>query len=219
MILNDKAEKVCVYITDVSGLGVNDIPVESLDNRVIDRFIRLKGVPEKAVQTAVACLLSRYIVRDYGDAQIVKDDYGKPFYANLPFFLSVSHSGGAVVSSLCLENHGTDVEIIRPVSERTAKGVLSAEQYARYAVAAEPQKSELFATLFTQKESFVKKDGKGFTVKPRDIVFPSNTFFCTEYLKTGGSRYCLTVCTDSAVSLEIVFVPIAEIIDYFKNKN
>lgn len=219
MILNDKTERVGVYITNVTGLGVNDIPVESLDNRVIDRFIRLKGVPEKAVQTAVAHLLSRYIVRDYGDARIVKDDYGKPFYANLPFFLSVSHSGGAVVSSLGFENHGTDVEIVRPVSERTARGVLSAEQYARYAATEESQKSELFATLFTQKESFAKKDGKGFTVKPRDIVFPSNTCFCTEYLKTGGRRYCLTVCTDSVVSVEIVFIPVADIMDYFKDKN
>ncbi len=216
MILNDKSKTIRVYITDISGLGVDDIPVETLDNRVIDRFMQLKGVPEKAVQTAVAHLLSRYIVRDYGNAQIVKDDFGKPFYANLPLFLSVSHSDNLVVSSLYFQNHGVDVELIRSVPERTARGVLSKEEYERFDAAVEPQKSELFARFFTQKESFVKKDGKGFTVKPRDVVFPSATFFCTEYLEKGGKRYCLTACTDAAATIEIISVSNGEIIDYFK---
>lgn len=195
---------------------MNDIPVETLDNRVIDRFMQLKGVPEKAVQTAVAHLLSRYIVRDYGNAQIVKDGFGKPFYANLPLFLSVSHSDNLVVSSLYFQNHGVDVELIRSVPERTARGVLSKEEYERFGAAVEPQKSELFARFFTQKESFVKKDGKGFTVKPRDVVFPSATFFCTEYLEKGGKRYCLSACTAAAAMIEIISVSNGEIIDYFK---
>jgi len=77
---------------------------------------------------------------------------------------NISHSGQWVVAALSPASVGVDVEKIRKVPEGVAHRFFSeAENKMLQNAANESQKAEIFFTLWTLKESFLKAIGKGLT--------------------------------------------------------
>lgn len=215
MRLKEELVNLTVFLTDTSGITVDDIPEQMLDNRTIDRFLRLKSIaPRKGIQTAAANLLARYIVRDFGEVKIGRGQFGKPYYVDLPLRLSVSHSSEAVAVSLSTCEHGTDIERIRDYPEKIIDYVLSSDERELYAKAEECEKNRLFTDFFTRKESFVKMGGRGFENMPKDIVFSDDCRFYTSHIQLAGETFSVTICAKNDLSVDFRIVPFKDLLKF-----
>lgn len=196
-----------VYLANITGLSVDSIPCDKLSDRAAAKFGRLKvNAPKKAVQTAVGDLILSFAKKQFGiDSDICENEHGKPFFTDSDMRFSITHSDDVVAVSLSRFDHGIDVERLREADEKTVRAVLSPFRYLDYLKADAAEKDKLFVRDFTEKESFVKYLGTGFTGKPSSIE-PSGVKFLTKYLFRESDVYCLTICV--ATEEEYKFQPI-----------
>lgn len=186
-----------IYLANITGVKIADIPCGKLSGRAQEKFERLKqNAPLKAVQTAVADLVLAYAKKVSGiSSGIAENEHGKPFFTHSEKYFSISHSDNIVAASLSDYNHGIDIERLRRVDEKTVRAVLSPYSYLEYLKADDAEKDKIFARVFTEKESYVKYLGTGFGCRPSEIV-PQNVSFLTKYLFRDADVYCLTLCVE-----------------------
>jgi len=115
-------------------------------------------------------LLARHLLKkkcgnDLPDIPFSTGEKGKPGpdgYHGIHF--NISHSGNWVVVALSSGSVGVDVEKMRKVPEGVAHRFFSAKENKLLNDASgEAEKAEIFFTLWTLKESFLKAIGKGLT--------------------------------------------------------
>lgn len=207
--------EMVVYLANITSLSVDDIPIKRLSERAKNKFERLKiNAPQKAVQTAVADLILSYAKKQFDiDSDVCENEHGKPFFADSGMCFSITHSDEIVSVSLSEYNHGIDLEKLRRVDEKTVRAVLSPFQYLDYLKADDAEKDKMFVRIFTEKESYVKYLGTGFTGKPSSIE-PQDVKFLTKYLFRESDVYCLTVCTKVEEEFRFQPVNIREIFDF-----
>ncbi|MDR1439251.1 MAG: 4'-phosphopantetheinyl transferase superfamily protein [Clostridiales bacterium] len=84
-------------------------------------------------------------------------------FAPAPAHFNISHSGRHVVCALCSSPVGIDVETVKPIGMNIAKRFFSADERERLFLEPEGGRGrlELFYSIWTRKESFVKMTGKG----------------------------------------------------------
>jgi 4'-phosphopantetheinyl transferase len=143
----------------------------------------LTGVPEAtrlkiesyarsndAQRSLLGELLVRHLLSDKTGAKLPNHPFttgekGKPApggYNGIHF--NISHSGHWVVAALSSAGVGVDVERMRKVPEGVAHRFFSEKENKMLQNAEnEMQKAEIFFTLWTLKESFLKAIGKGLT--------------------------------------------------------
>jgi len=186
-----------IYLANLTGIGPENIPGDKLSKRGKARFERLRvNAPHKAVQTAVADLIATFAAGRAGvKSELAEDENGRPFFPDTDLNVSISHCKDIVVVSVSVNKHGTDVELLRSVDEKTVRGVLSPMQFLDYLKADEPEKIKMFTRIFTEKESYVKYKGTGFVCKPSAVI-PQNVNFLTKYMVRDSDVYCLTVCVE-----------------------
>lgn len=94
---------------------------------------------------------------------IVHNEYGKPYFRNLPVAFNLSHTKGMCACILATGEPGwevgIDIEALRPYKENVAKRIFS--QAENDYVQQSCSKEEAFTKLWTLKEAYVKAIGKG----------------------------------------------------------
>ncbi len=103
--------------------------------------------------------LARTLLNKWGaDADIERDENGKPYSSKSPFFISISHCEDAVVAAISEEPVGIDIEKLKPVSDALIKRACNeAEIEFIKAAENEGEKSERFFSVWTAKEAYFKK--------------------------------------------------------------
>ena len=100
-------------------------------------------------------------------AEIKRDDFGRPFICE-DFDFNISHSGSVAVCAFSMSGKvGVDVEIIRPVDLEDFKNYMTAEEMRLIKESGNVPGS--FFSLWTQKESAIKADGRGFSIPIEDV--------------------------------------------------
>ncbi len=102
--------------------------------------------------------------------EILVEKGGKPYFANSPWYFSISHTKGHVF--VALEKHpvGLDAEeLCRQVSPRLAEKILSPAEFQQYQAASD--KNRALLTFWVLKEAQGKLTGQG--VRP----WPNHTDF------------------------------------------
>jgi len=134
----------------------------------IERYEKIQKLKSKKNKTtsAVAYLLLRLALKDaYSIDEVVTFEYqklGKPTLRKFPdIHFSISHSKNAAASAVAGLPIGVDIQNISSVSDKAAKRVLTADEYLAYKEADRPD--EYFCEIWSIKESFLKKSGKGIT--------------------------------------------------------
>ncbi len=115
----------------------------------------------KADEKKVRDFVLNFALRDNGaeDAKIIKGEHGKPYLEGNPFFLSISHCKGLVISAVSDEEIGADCELIRPHDLRILERVADENEKSRI-IDSDSQMNEFFR-LWTMKEAYVKMLGVG----------------------------------------------------------
>lgn len=96
------------------------------------------------------------------------DSYGKPFVVNLSVEFNISHSGDMVVCAVDDSPVGIDIEQIRNVDLNICKHICT-EKEMKYIYENDKNSTIRFFEVWTLKEAYIKKIGKGMQI-------PLNTF-------------------------------------------
>jgi 4'-phosphopantetheinyl transferase len=92
--------------------------------------------------------------------------YGKPFLLNDPAIqYNTSHSGKYIAVAMDSQPVGIDIEIVKPVSLKVAKRFFTSEEN-NFIFSHEDEYKRLIAffEIWTKKESWIKRDGKGLSI-------------------------------------------------------
>lgn len=102
-----------------------------------------------------------------------KNEYGKPYLSAHPdIFFNISHTDNFVVCGFAERKIGIDAEIIGTYPAVVFRKVFTADEVALIENAPdENRQQEMFARLWTLKESRIKEAGMGFSMSPVDFSF------------------------------------------------
>ncbi len=94
-----------------------------------------------------------------------ENEYGKPYLEGNPLYFNISHSGDWVVAAISDAPVGIDVEQVRQADLGIAERFFAVSEYnAIKASAYKDKQNQLFYTLWSGKESYIKMIGKGLTI-------------------------------------------------------
>lgn len=209
-------ESINIYL-----INIRDQPYHD-HNRIFDYFMTLIPLNRKekiirfnnrddAKRALLGDILTRYIVckqrnLKIEDIQVDNNQYGKPFFKNIPdFHFNVSHSGDWVVCVAHNSPVGTDIEQVQPIEIDIAKRFFSRSEYQALIAKDSSEQLSFFYDIWTAKESYIKAVGKGLSI-PLDsfsfafdgekiVLEPSatqNIYYFKRYLV--DPKYKLTVC-------------------------
>ncbi|MBQ3736949.1 MAG: 4'-phosphopantetheinyl transferase superfamily protein [Candidatus Methanomethylophilaceae archaeon] len=198
------------FVTDCSPLG---------DPAVYDRAYALisdarKGkadfyrFPTDRMLSVTAGLFLRLIERSYG--AVTEDGNGKLRCPGIEF--NLSHSGHYVAFALSEDPVGIDIEAVGR-NRDIAKRVMDPQEYSDFMdTVGEKDRNEVFARMWTAKESYMKALGLGFRLPPEsfrvlygyDIRSPDGTMPICELAPPEGFRIC--VCGDGDCTIRPVGV-------------
>ena len=130
-------------------------------------------------------ILSDILKRDYSIdemPQILKDEYGKPYFENGQLQFNVSHSGEYLAIAISESTVGVDIQAPKNIKEGMYKKIVQANEQE---LIGEKRQTD-FLRLWTLKESFVKAEGKGLRISLKDYWFgkENNQYF----VNYGGQR-------------------------------
>jgi 4'-phosphopantetheinyl transferase len=123
--------------------------------------------PEDANRGLLGDVLIRSIIcsklnMKFNEIHFTAGPYGKPCVAGLPsFHYNIAHSGRWIVCAVDCDPVGIDIEEIKPISLDIAKYFFSMQEYRWLMDQDEAARLSCFYELWTLKESFVKRLGKG----------------------------------------------------------
>ncbi|MCL2083499.1 MAG: 4'-phosphopantetheinyl transferase superfamily protein [Oscillospiraceae bacterium] len=100
------------------------------------------------------------------------NENGKPFLPSREFQFSLTHSSGCVGLALSEQDIGIDAETARKYHPGVPHRMFSTFEQEQITSCTNPQ--EMFFTLWTLKESYVKAIGRGLTFPLREIEFTVN---------------------------------------------
>lgn len=103
---------------------------------------------------------------------IRKNEYGKPYFLNLPeVHFNISHSGEWVLGILSEKECGIDVELVKEARMDVAKRFFAKEEYELLLQKEGEERRALFYELWTLKESYVKYKGMGLALPFHQFCF------------------------------------------------
>lgn len=178
---------------------------ENADESLLEAKRRGRLARIKNARTRLECVAAGMLLREalsgcgYPVADepltVFYDDNGKPYVEHAPYF-SLSHSGGLVICAVDDEPIGADVQVVKGVTAKLAKKVLSEHELAEFERIAETkseQEAERYFTIcWTEKESVAKLIGKGICMDFRTIDredYRMQTLFRT----IGEAEYVISV--------------------------
>ena len=176
---------VTIYITDASVLAPR---YEALCGELTGgrrELVLRRGPTEGGLQSLAAGLLIRRVLGEASLAQLQHNPYGKPFLPGGREF-NISHAGAYAVLATGDGPVGVDIERCREVDFLRLGGrCFHPNEMAFLRKATDPKAA--FFTLWTLKESFLKAEGRGFSIPPSSVcILPVND---TEARMEGNGAY------------------------------
>jgi len=110
-------------------------------------------------QTSAALeLLDFALMREFVElrGEIIRSEYGKPYFKDSDIFFSYSHCKNAVACAVSKSEIGVDIELIREVKPAVIKRVCCENELKII------KNAEDFIKIWTMKEAFAKFTGRGF---------------------------------------------------------
>lgn len=128
-----------------------------------------EGLSHKETTKLWQNILQDILKRENPDIElkIKRNAMGKPFVENvLGCHFSISHARGKIAIAVDVLPVGVDIERVREVNLGIVEHFFSAEDIKIFSEIPMEHKNEYFFKMWTQKESYVKCIGKGFSGMP-----------------------------------------------------
>lgn len=161
-----------VYVLNLQN-GISSLHYNQLLSHVSDskkeRISRFK-FKKNACETLMSDILTRYFaMKNTGikntDITIVQNDYGKPYIDKLPsFHYNCTHSGEWVAIAISDMPVGVDIEVLKDMGMDIAKRFFTQKECQYIKNAPHNHRTKHFFDLWTLKEAYIKKHGKGLSI-------------------------------------------------------
>ena len=180
-----------LFLADISDISLEYMQL--LDNERRARTERYRLADDKK-----RCILAGLMTRHFlGNAEILKNEYGKPFLSDGHFF-NISHSGNYVLFALSDCEIGCDIEQFHYVNAvRTGRTVFTDGEMNLLLTGAD--RLGAFFNLWTKKESLLKCMGEGFHRSAKSVDVRYDAFEekgKSYFMKTWNfSDYIVSVCS------------------------
>ena len=181
-----------LFLADIRGIGLGY--AQLLDKERRERVERYRLIDDKK-----RCILAGLMTRHFlGNAEILKNEYGKPFLSDGRFF-NISHSGNYVFFTLGESEIGCDIEQFHYVNAvKTGKTVFNDDEMTL--IMASADRLGIFFNFWTKKESLLKCIGEGFHRSAKSVDVCSDIFADkgkSYFMKTWNfSDYTVSVCSE-----------------------
>ena len=133
-----------------------------------------------------------------------RDEFGKPYFKDGSLYFSISHSGS--FAAVCVSDMpvGVDIEEKREYKAGLARRFFSIHEAVD--VTLHPDRQHRFLSYWVMKESYMKKDGRGFHMGMKSFtVFPDGSVLKNNKKDENAkftlfrvNDYYLCVCSDPA---------------------
>lgn len=161
---------------------------EELSDEVLEGY--LKGLPELIqerakqfiqLQDQYAYVFGRFLLKEgfesFGNGctlnRILYTSHNRPYIKGSSLDFNVSHSGNYIIAAFAEGMRvGIDIEEIRPIKLENFSKLFSKNEWLQITSSLLPLQS--FFYLWTQKESIMKADGRGFSLAPAEILIQDN---------------------------------------------
>lgn len=181
-----------LFLADIRGIDLGY--AQLLDKERRERVERYRLIDDKK-----RCILAGLMTRHFlGNAEILKNEHGKPFLSDGRFF-NISHSGNYVLFTLGKSEIGCDIEQFHYVNAvKTGKTVLNDDEMTL--ILASADRLGIFFNFWTKKESLLKCIGEGFHRRAKSVDVCSDIFADkgkSYFMKTWNfSDYTVSVCSE-----------------------
>lgn len=150
-------------------------------------------------QSLLSELLLRHALRESGlvlpaALELRTGEYGKPYLADGSFFFSLSHSGNAVLCAVGERELGADIQLRTPFNEAMLHRFFAPEE--RDFVLAASDRDEAYTEIWTEKESYIKAAGRGFTLPLASFSVLDRAIAARLRHGTAGDCH-VSVCSDA----------------------
>lgn len=125
-----------------------------------------------------------------------KTELGKPYLEDFPIKFSLSHTQSAVAVAVAGQEVGVDVEKLRPANLKIAERHFSEDEKAF--LFASKNKDADFFMLWTRKEAYLKRIGKGLTLPLSSFSVLKEKEQYRTYFRNG---YVISLCCDKDTSV------------------
>ena len=105
------------------------------------------------------------------DPVILKSEFGKPYFRDLPIKFSVSHSGDQVILAASDKEIGADIQYVNPRAVRVAERFFTESECAYVG-----GDCARFFEIWTKKEAYAKWQGEGLAAA-RDVDVTALDFY------------------------------------------
>ena len=183
--------QVKLFLADIGNVSLEY--AQLLDNERRARTERYRLADDKK-----RCILAGLMTRHFfGKAEILKNEYGKPFLSDGRFF-NIYHSGNYVLFALADSEIGCDIEQFHFVNAvRTGRTVFTEDEMNL--LLSDADRLGAFFNLWTKKESMLKCMGEGFHRSAKSVDVRSDVFEekgKSYFMKTWNfSDYTVSVCS------------------------
>ncbi len=151
-----------------------------------------------AALVALASLTSEYMPSS-SPLTILREGGGKPYFAELPYFFSLSHSDGLSVAVLSDKPIGIDLEWLSDNRDvlRLSKRFFTLSEHD--AVCSSQDAKKEFYSLWTKHEALAKISGDGLASICRDPL-SSDVFFKQFKLSLGNKNAIISLCAKNDIN-------------------
>lgn len=156
-------------------------------------------------------VLTRY--KAVEDIFIQTDENGKPYVEGGPEF-SLSHAGRWIGLAVSDKPVGLDIEGGRMFSDRVVSKFASKEQ-VWYEALSEEEKETGFYRLWTAKEAYGKRDGRGLGVGFSTFSVLDEKIEKDLYFQKIEEKYFLSICTEDCWDGRPNFLTVSDIKNFF----
>ena len=153
--------KYC-FLNQITEEKYNNI-YNSLSPSRLAHLSRFKKEEDRKRSLAGEYLIKKILTEDFGieNPVISRNEKGQPTAENTDIFISISHSDALAVAAADLKPIGIDAEKIKPRNLRLADKICLPEE-REYIFSREDNVINRFYEIWTGKEAYFKKTGKGF---------------------------------------------------------
>lgn len=163
-----------IYLYNSYKLNVDEYLNEVKDKVRLDKINKTSDLEKKKEHLGAYLLLRDYLETNCflssPDMEMTYNEFGKPFFKNIPKYFSISHSHGIIVVVVSNNPIGIDIELLDESKLKLIKKVFTEEEMKVYNTLSKDEKVEYFFEIWTSKEAIGKKEGTGISFNPSNTA-------------------------------------------------
>lgn len=132
--------------------------------------------------------------------EIARDIFGKPMLKDRPdIHFNISHTKNAIVCAVSEFSVGIDLERLRKINKSLVRRFFTRNEQ-EYVFSGEDCQDERFTQIWTMKEAYIKRIGKGLSIPldSFDVLEQSGIYFFRYF------GYYISICSDCVIPGEIL---------------